>query len=231
MTMVQEKGDQAAGPSRRERRRVSDLECRSLLAEQARQLAHRIRTPLSVVDLISETLQLELQEDSDKVERISQVLKASAKVSAALTETVRAAVFPETAPQAIDPVGLAARLVLQQGGRIDQSAAQARCRVHSAPDAFEAAVMHGLRLLSDGTRQPVLAASLQAGHLCLRLSTDATGADNSAFERIDRDLMLRAIDRVARDAGGSLRHEPGLIELLLPVMVREDVGRPRHAPP
>lgn len=38
--------------------RLTDLERRSLLAEQARQQAHRLRTPLSVIELIAETLQL-----------------------------------------------------------------------------------------------------------------------------------------------------------------------------
>lgn len=206
----------------RERHRIADLERRSLLAEQSRQLAHAIRTPLSVVDLIGETLQLELQEHPEVVERLGQILKASAKISAALTETVRSAPFPESCVRDVDAAVLASRLMRQVGGHMDasQPSEGVDVRVRIAPDALEAALVLALDLVAAGDdRPPVMRLSREDDTISLRLLAQAASADHAALEPVDRRLMRQTIERIARDAGGCATCAPGRVELRLPVAV------------
>ncbi|NEV61394.1 hypothetical protein [Thiorhodococcus minor] len=221
MTTGRDKTEESTWPSVREQHRIADLERQSLLAEQARQLAHAIRTPLSVVDLIGETLQLELQEHPEVVERLGRVLKASAKISAALSETLRSAPFPESCAQTVDAADLASRLMRQVGGDVEpgQLAAGADARVRIAPDALEAALVHALRLVTEGDRAPVLGLSRDGDLIVLRLLAKAASAVSDRPEREDRHLMRQTIERIARDAGGRASHGPGLVELRLPVAV------------
>lgn len=219
MSEVLAKTAQTAVSAQAERRRLDELACRSLLAEQSRQLAHSIRTPLSVIDLISETLQLELKEDADKSERIGQILSASGRISLALTEGLRAAVFPESEPQIIDVWTLAARLTRQQGGLVEAEGdvTEGACQARIAPDAFEAAILHGLGLVAEGGRSPVLSLQRRHDRMSLLLTAKAAVPGDPKTERLNRRLMRQVIERVARDADGSCRCAPGLVELELPL--------------
>ncbi|MBK5968510.1 MULTISPECIES: hypothetical protein [Thiorhodovibrio] len=75
-----------AGPDRDWRRShgcLADLECLALVTEQARELAHRQRSPLGAIDLVCESLVLE-QPDSEIAERLQVILRASAKLTGEL---------------------------------------------------------------------------------------------------------------------------------------------------
>lgn len=229
--------------------RLAELERRSLLAEQARQLAHRMRTPLSVIELICETLQIELADDRPTAERLSPVLDAVSRLSATLTETVLATRFAEGPQRPIDATVIAARIVRLHRGRVEDAAGEdgdgaprppmpprmpPRVLVEQA--AFEAGIMHALRLLgvgctsdgyargaaaragaADADAAPVMHWQVDGGCLHLRLSTPRLCRCSPLEDRADRWLMQQAAERLARDSGGSLTLDPQGITFLLPL--------------
>lgn len=198
--------------------RLAELERRSLLAEQARQLAHRMRTPLNVIELICETLQLELQHEQSQAERLDAVLDAVARLSTTLTETVKSNRFAPGPPRAMDAIAIAARLVRLYDGEVEERVA-ARPSVLLDPMAFEAAILHALRLIGVGARpgpRPLLRCTVVDGVLSLSLA--ASGAVGAPVGILNNDsLMLQAAARVARDGGGRLAVEDGAVTFLLPI--------------
>ncbi|AGA90196.1 histidine kinase [Thioflavicoccus mobilis 8321] len=200
--------------------RLADLERRSLLAEQARQLAHRMRTPLNVIELICETLQIELQHEQNKAERLDSVLDAVARLSTTLTDTVKSNRFTPGPARAADAVELAAQLVRLHGGEVDGViAAGPWPRVMIDPKAFEAAILHALRLIGVGGQprpRPILQCEVVDGVLKVRLA--ANGVARAPAGMLNRDsLMALAAERVARDSGGKLALDEGAVTFLLPV--------------
>jgi hypothetical protein len=198
--------------------RLAELERRSLLAEQARQLAHRMRTPLNVIELICETLQLELQHEQGKAERLDAVLDAVTRLSTTLTETVKSNRFAPGPPRAMDPIAIAAQLVRLHDGEVEDRA-EARPCVLLDPMAFEAAILHALRLIGVGARpgpRPLLRCAVVDGVLSLSLA--ASGAIGAPVGILNNEsLMLQAAARVARDGGGRLAVEDGAVTFLLPI--------------
>ncbi|NKN32037.1 hypothetical protein [Marichromatium bheemlicum] len=190
-------------------RRLVELECRSLLAEQARQLAHALRTPLSIVELTCETLQLELAQDDDKQTRLGRALHASTRLSSTLTETLRTNAVDEQ-PVAFAVAPRAARLVNELGGEVDCPDSVLGCRVLLVPEALDAALLHGLRLLGDAP-VPRLSCGLEAGRLVLRLSSPDPAPELVPLHQ----LRVQVIERLARDGGGWVRLEPAAITLSL----------------
>lgn len=217
MSLTQDSSARIALPLDFERERLSDLERRSLLAEQARQQAHHLRTPLSVIKLISETLQLELLDDRSRRERLQRLLAAASTLSTGLSDGVRATRFGDGPQQRLEVMALAAEVVQVFGGRvvsIDGESAAADPGALDAwveRDSFEAALVHCLRLIGIGAdcngpcaHQPILEYRRGATRLTLRLSVEGQQQPQIPGERIDLQLMALAAERTARDSGGTL---------------------------
>ncbi len=210
----------------RERERLAELERRSLIAEQARHLAHLLRTPLNVIEVICETLQIDLQDRPEESERLEQVLSALFKVSTTLSELVRSTHFAQGAQRPLDAVRTASRLTRLLGGQIECPAEveSMRAEVMAHPDAFEAAIMHGLRLIGvgRGTEQPLLRISCVDGMLTLRLSASVSFANVALRERADHCLMAQAAERAAHDSGGSVELDWESVSFVLPLRSKAD---------
>jgi len=200
---------------------LAELERRSLLAEQARQLAHALRSPLSVIGLISETLQVDLAGDGDKRRRLDQVIEAVTKLSTTLTDTVSSARFADGPQQPVDVAAVAADIVQLHGGRAERDNEIRPVLIE--PDGFEAAMMLALRLIGhgDGSNggQPVLRCSTEQDSIRLVLSVDQEGRGAHLPGRLtpDRTLMVKAAERVARDHGGTLALESDQISFDFPL--------------
>lgn len=218
-----------------QRERLADLERRSLLAEQARQLAHRMRTPLSVIELIGETLQIELQDDQATAERLDPVIDAASRLATTLTDVVRSTRFADGHQRPVDAAAIAARLVRLHDGCVDGGAEPPTRwpKVMLEPTAFEAAVMHALRLIGVGMSdvaldrgaRPSLTCQAADGVLVLCLANSHLTDGGPPAERSDRDLMAQAAERVARDTGGSLKREGNAVTFILPVVTDPAHGR------
>lgn len=235
MSSTQALSAPTASPLDPERERLADLERRSLLAEQARQQAHRLRTPLSVVNLISETLQLELFGDRAHRERLQRLLAAASTLSTGLSDLVRSMRFGDGPAQRLDATTLAARIVRIYGGRvvsIEGQAALGECRgleVQVERDSFEAALVHCLRLIGIGTdcngvcaHQPVLEYRGGAASLTLHLMAEGRQPPEIPVERADLQLMASAAERVARESGGTLTLTENSATLELPLASLDD---------
>jgi hypothetical protein len=221
--------------------RLAELERRSLLAEQARQQAHSLRSPLSVIELVSETLQLELGEDRNRVERIDRVLDAVSTLSTKLTQSVRSNRFADGPKRPLDAARIAAEVVLAFGGSLDEDGASASATAgHSAEDGaavlvdeqgFQAALVHLLRLIGVGYRcngackhKPLLKVEQDDAvlRLHLRLSEKGEGAAPVPTERADYRLMRKAAERVVRDCDGTLVLDDDHATLELPLAPTAD---------
>jgi signal transduction histidine kinase len=194
--------------------RLLDLERRSLLAEQAREQAHVLRTPLSVIDLVAETLLLELDEDPARGERLSRIKGAATTLTTKLADMVRATRFGDGPSRQVDIAALAANVVRAFGGEVaDGSDSGGSARVE--PTSFEAALVHALRLIGVGTdcngvcgQRPVLHTEHRDGMVHLAIVAQGKTLPDVPRERADIRLMLRAAERAAQDNGGKLRLEP-----------------------
>jgi hypothetical protein len=203
--------------------RLTELERRSLLAEQAREQAHRLRSPLSVIELISETLQLEVGEEPGRAERLQRVLDAVSTLSMNLTQSVRSNRFAEGPKRPLDVAQVAAKVVLAFGGRVDAGVSMslegaARSTEDTAvvlaeEQGFQAALVHLLRLIGVGhtcngvcTQLPLLSVEQDehAQRLRLRLTSEGDPELPIPAERADYQLMLKAVERVVRDSDGAL---------------------------
>jgi signal transduction histidine kinase len=203
--------------------RLTELERRSLLAEQAREQAHALRSPLSVIELVSETLQLELGDDRSRAERIQRVLDAVSTLSMNLTQNVRANRFADGPKRPVDAAAVAAAVVVAFGGRVvgtvlthpeeskpldgDGSA------VLVDEQGFEAALVHLLRLIGVGSarhgvcaQHPLLQIEQDRLAQLLRLCFICEGEPGAPIptERADYQLMLKAVERVVRESDGAL---------------------------
>lgn len=204
------------------RERLVELERRSLLAEQAREQAHSLRSPLSVIELVSETLQLELGADPGRVDRLQRVLDAVSTLSTHLARNVRANRFADGPNRPLDAASIAADVVIAFGGRVvghpaphaaESRPADGERRVLIDHQGFEAALVHLLRLIGIGNtcngvcaRQPLLRIeqNQRAQRLRLRLTSEGVPHASIPVERADYQLMLKAAERAARDSGGLL---------------------------
>jgi len=207
-----------------ERERLADLERRSLLAEQARQQAHKMRTPLSVIKLVAETLQLELVEDRAHRERLQRLLGAAATLSDGLSDSVRSTRFGDGPPQRLDAAALGAGVIRVHGGRVVPLAEDVGVVVEVERDSLEAALVHCLRLIGIGTdcigardHRPLLECRVVAGRLVLRLRAEGGRAAEVPVERADLRLMAQAAERAARDSGGTLHLAEDTATLELPL--------------
>jgi hypothetical protein len=200
---------------------LAELERRSLLAEQARQLAHALRSPLSVIGLIGETLQIDLADDDDKRRRLEQVLGAVSKLSTILTENISNTRFADGPERRIDAAAVAAALVRLRGGRVETDGVARPILID--PDGFTAAMLHGLHLVSDSGQEhrgaepiPLLRCRAGDGTLSLELEAVGLGTEPSVLSQ-DRALMIKAAERVARDHDGTLTLEPGRVIFRFPI--------------
>ncbi|WP_462321651.1 histidine kinase [Halochromatium sp.] len=203
--------------------RLTELERRSLLAEQAREQAHSLRSPLSVIELVSETLRLELGEEPGRAERLQRVLDAVSALSMNLTQTVRSNRFADGPKRPVDVAKVAAEVVLAFGGRVDAGVSMyLEGAARSAEDAavvlaeeqgFQAALVHLLRLIGVGNscngvcaQVPLLSVKQDqdAQRLSLHLMSEGAPELPIPAERADYQLMLRAVERVVRDSEGAL---------------------------
>ncbi|MBK5931740.1 hypothetical protein [Halochromatium salexigens] len=204
------------------RERLSELERRSLLAEQAREQAHILRSPLSVIELVSETLQLELGDDRGRSERLQRVLDAVSTLSTNLTQNVRANRFADGPKRSVDAALIAADIVMAFGGRVVDHPLSSSAGPKQADgdgwavlvdeQGFEAALVHLLRLIGIGNNcngvcaQPLLwiEQDQNTQRLRLRLTSEGGPEVPIPLERADYQLMLKAAERAARDNGGVL---------------------------
>jgi hypothetical protein len=216
--------------------RLTDLERRSLLAEQAREQAHRLRSPLSVIELVSETLQLELGEDRGRAERIQRVLDAVSTLSMNLTQSVRSNHFADGPKRPLDVAKVASEVVLAFGGRLDaelsvyldapQRASEDAAIVLAEEQGFQAALVHLLRLIGIGNafngvcaQHPLLSVEQDqpAQRLRLRLISEGEPDIPIPVERADYQLMLKAVERLVRSSDGALVLGPDHATLDLPL--------------
>jgi signal transduction histidine kinase len=201
--------------------RLVDLERRSLLAEQARQQAHVLRTPLSVIDLIAETLQLET-EDATRGERLARIQGAATTLTTKLADMVRANSFGDGPARRCDVTALAAGIVHAFGGDVAAGSDRGDAAMVE-PASFEAAVVHVLRLIGVGTdcngvcnQRPQLHAEQRDGMLLLSLSALGDAPPDVPRERADFRLMAQAAERAAQDHGGRLSLKPASAVIELP---------------
>ena len=217
------------------RERLAELERRSLLAEQARQLAHSLRSPLSVIGLIGETLLVELGENDETRSRLDQVLGSVSRLSSLLSDTVNGTRFADGPQRPMDAAAMAADLVALHGGRAELNGARRLVLVE--PDGFAAAILHALHLVcgagaerdaAAGEPCPRLRTMAASGTLTLELSCDGAKTGQLPWlEGPDRVLMVKAAERVARDHGGSLTLEPGRAVFRLPAAGASEPGKGR----
>ena len=203
--------------------RLTELERRSLLAEQARGQAHALRSPLSVIELVSETLQLELGEDRPRAERIQRVLDAVSTLSMTLTQSVRSNRFADGPKRPVDVAKLAAEVVVAFGGRVAAGAsmpladaerpARDTAIVLTDEQGLQATLVHLLRLIGIGNacngicaQQPLLSVEQDQHAERLRLCLTSEGKPQAPvpIERADYRLMLKAVERVVRESDGAL---------------------------
>jgi hypothetical protein len=194
--------------------RLTDLERRSLLAEQARQLAHRLRSPLSIIGLIAETLQLESQDDANRADRLARIQDAAGSLATELAGTVKSTRFGDGPRRRLDPAALAADVIRAFGGEVLTAPTAAPGELATAlvePASLEAALVHMLRLVGVGTdyngvcaQRPALRAESRNGELLLAISVTGVEPPDTPRERADLRLMAKAAERVAKDHGGSL---------------------------
>lgn len=217
----------------RERERLCDLELRSLLAEQARQQVHRLRTPLSVIKLITETLQLDLIDDRVMSERLRRLLGSVATLSAILTDAVQSTRFGDEPQRRVDAIAVAAAVVRVFGGRFSPNGGDSNLNDGRQPDvllvsdSFEAALVHVLRLIGArvdigavSSNRPVLEYRQSDGRLCLHLSIEGTQQKPAIpGERADLHLMALAAKRMAEDCGGVLTIADGSASFELPLAI------------
>jgi hypothetical protein len=209
--------------------RLAEIECRSLLAEQARQIAHGMRTPLSVIDLICATLQMELGDDRDWAARVRSAKRAVSELSGTLSGTLNSVPFGDGACQLLDAAEIAARIIALHGGDTESSSEKGaqNAKVTIDPDVFEAAVLHALRLI--GARggnhriRPLLRLHATGDTLTLRLSAiENPGSAFAQRQEVDRDLLTRAAQRAARDSGGIVDLSSASVTFSLPVANERD---------
>lgn len=210
--------------------RLTALERRSLLAEHAREQAHALRSPLSVIELVSETLQLELGEDRSRVERIQRVLDAVSSLSLNLTQNLRAHRFADGPKRPVNAAAVAAAVVRAFGGHVvgtpppphpDGSA------VLVDEQGFEAALVHLLRLIGVGSacnggcaQHPLLQIERDQEAQRLRLRVMMGGEPGAPIptERADYRLMLKAVERVVRESDGAFELGKDQATLELPLV-------------
>jgi signal transduction histidine kinase len=203
--------------------RLTDLERRSLLAEQARQQAHRLRTPLSVIELIAETLQLEGPDGTERAARLARIQQAAGTLAGELTDAVRSTRFGDGPRQRLDPAALAVDVVLAFGGEVAAAHAPAATALVE-PASLAAALVHAMRLVGVGTdcngvctQRPCLRTAHDDGQLLLAITARGAEPSDTPRERADLALMARAAARVAQDHGGSLTLGPDSAVFRLPL--------------
>jgi hypothetical protein len=212
--------------------RLADLERRSLLAEQARQLAHRLRSPLSIIGLIAETLQLERQDDANRADRLARIQAAAGSLAAELADVVESTHFGYGPRRRLAPATLAADVIRAFGGEVltaPMGAAGEHAMALVEPASLAAALVHMLRLLGVGTdyngvcaQRPVLRAESRNGELLLAISVIGAEPPDTPRERADLRLMAKAAERVANDHGGTLTLGPDSATLRLSLADVED---------
>ncbi len=208
--------------------RLTELERRSLLAEQAREQAHTLRSPLSVIELVSETLQLEFGEDRSHAERLQRVLDAVSTLSIALTQNVRANRFADGPKRPVDAAAIAAEVVIAFGGQSKPVEGDGSV-VLIDEQGFEAALVHLLRLIGVGSacngvgaqRHPLLQIEQDQQAQRLRLCLTSEGEPRALIptERADYRLMLKAVERIVSESGGALVLDRDHATLELPLAV------------
>mgnify|MGYP001102790319 CR=1 FL=1 len=205
--------------------RLTDLERRSLLAEQVRQQAHRLRTPLSVINLVAETLQLQAQSDEGRAERLARIQGAAGSLANELSVAVNAVRFGDGPRQRLDPTRLAAEVVSTFGGQVvTATAASAKTTMAVEPASLEAALVHAMRLVGVGTdcngicaQRPMLEVQRNNGDLLLVVSAQGSQPADTPRERVDLRLMAQAAERAANDHCGRLTLGPDKVTFRLPL--------------
>jgi hypothetical protein len=220
----QEAGDAAAV---RGAAPLAEFECRLLIAEQARQLAHRLRSPLGAIDLVCESLVLE-QPDGELAERLQVALRASAKMKQALEETVSS-----VAPRwSIDtPLELSAVYdqVAQASGVASERPDPAPIWINAPAEECELALWQALVLARQGSRAGQVHMSLVATSRGAELSFvpvaplaagDCCAEDDAACEGLSR-LRQQWLRRFATERGGALELDPRRLLLRLQILRHE----------
>jgi hypothetical protein len=202
--------------------RLTDLERRSLLAEQMRQQAHCLRTPLSVINLIAETLRMESTFDT---ERLARIRTAAGSLDAELSGAVNATRFGDDPQRSLDPAALAVEVVTTFGGDVVTAPTNGPAPTMPVESAsLEAALVHAMRLVGVGTdcngicvQRPVLTVERGNGELRLVISAKGAQPADTPRERNDLRLMAQAAERVVNDHGGRMILGPDRVTFRLPL--------------
>ncbi|MBK1650359.1 hypothetical protein [Rhabdochromatium marinum] len=218
----------------------ADLECQALVAEQARELAHRLRSPLGAIDMVCESLALE-QPDSEITERLQVVLRASAKLKQVLDETVSAVVPRWPTHRSMDLAAACSQFADADGLNYAPNT-QAPVWIAAAPPDGELALWQALSLARLGSRNGQVRLDLIAREFTRGTTTGgatATELESRAElsltpmnplgpldERLDGEmplqslafLRLKRLRRFAAEQGGVLEIEPSRLLLRLPAI-------------
>lgn len=205
-------------PSRRPDGCLADLECQALVAEQARDLAHRLRSPLGAIELVCESLSLE-QPDSEVAERLQVALRATAKLKQALNETVSAVVPRWPVQQPVDLTAACARLASVNGFDCDVGAMAVW--VAAAPAECELALWQAASLALLGSRDGQVRVAVVQTPRGVELSFTPKTPLGPLDERLDAEipaqglafLRLKRLQRFAAEQGGALEIEPSRVLL------------------
>ncbi|WP_328984028.1 hypothetical protein [Thiorhodovibrio winogradskyi] len=205
-----------------------DLECQYLVAEQARDLAHRLRSPLGAIELVCESLVME-QPESEVAERLQVALRASAKLKQALEETLSTVAPRWPVSRGLDLSAACARLARTEALLCDQFD-PTPIWIAAAPDDGELALWQGLTLARLCSRD---------GQVCLTLTQPPAAVPMAEVSftpvaprepldhSLEREILghglallrLKRLRRFAAEQGGALQIEPS--RLLLRVKTLE----------
>ncbi|MBK5969164.1 MULTISPECIES: histidine kinase dimerization/phospho-acceptor domain-containing protein [Thiorhodovibrio] len=223
-----------------------DLECQFLVAEQARDLAHRLRSPLGAIELVCESLAME-QSGSEVAERLQVALRASSKLKQALEETLNNVVPRWPGSRGMDLNAACARLAQTESLVCDPFDPEP-IWIAAAPNDGELALWQGLalaRLCSrDGQVGLTLAqtptptpAPTPTGNAPMADVSFTPVAPREPFDHcLERKILgqglahlrLKRLRRFAAEQGGVVQIEPS--RLLLRVKTLESAVEPAATP-
>jgi signal transduction histidine kinase len=234
--------DECGGPQRPGPR--ADLECQSLVAEQARELAHRLRSPLGAIELVCESLLLD-QPDAEVAERLQVALTATAKLKSVLNDTLGAQVPRWPVSRPLDLIAVCTRLAAAEGIEFERSApweeldaADGPVWIAAAASDCELALWQALTLARLGSGKGQVRLSLVETAKEVEVSFTPKKPLGSLDRHLDVELpaqglaplRLKRLRRFAADQGGRLEVEPSRLLLRLR-LVAPDFHSPNPTQP
>lgn len=209
---------------------LAERQCRSLVAEQARELAHKLRSPLGAIELVCESLLLE-RPDGDCAERLQVALRASAKLKQVLEESVSEYALRWRGDASLDFSALCSRFAQVNGLECECLDPEPMWVSATAQDG-ELALWHALALARPGCRhgrvRMTLVETAQGAELALVPADASVAPDQSGLqegpgpEAVSDDALVglrrKWLKRFAAERGGVVELDPPRLVMRLPVL-------------